>query len=158
MDGCLLTAILQMWFVLFFPHSSEHTSPRAVWNVQQLSSKEGSPGAALEGGTSVKVPRQSCFWAARQRNCPVRRELGFLVKSLWISQILVQFFEKDRHLYYFVTARCVRWKLAIHWSETPVNVTTWHCEVLWSETQDLDVAGKIWRKVFQLRAVVWFKV
>lgn len=126
--------------------------PEAVWNIQQVSSEKGSPGAALEGGKSVKGP-----WVARQRkSCEERVWVSLSSHYESLSNFSLVFWE--RHLYYFVTARCVRWKLAIYLSEIPVNVTTWHCEVPGSETQDLDVAGKIWRKIFQLKAVVWFKV
>lgn len=152
MDGRLLTAILQMWFVLLFLHSSEHTSPRSSLECSAAQFREGlsrgSPGGWEECKGSLGSKAEKVLWGESWVSLSSHYEsLSNFSSVFW-----------ERHLYYFVTARCVRWKLAIYLSESPVNVTTWHCEVPGSETQDLDVAGKIWRKIFQLRAVVWFKV
>lgn len=90
MDGSLLTAILQMWFVLFFLHSSEHTSPRAVWNVQQLSAEEGSPGAALEGGKSVKGPQAELLLGSKAEKLSCEERVGFPCQvTMNLFQILV---------------------------------------------------------------------
>ena len=79
-----------MWFVLFFLHSSEHTSPRAVWNVQQLSAEEGSPGAALEGGKSVKGPQAELLLGSKAEKLSCEERVGFPCQATMnLFQILV---------------------------------------------------------------------
>lgn len=107
MDG-LLTATLQMWFMLLFLHSSEHTFPRSNPKCSAAQVQEGlSPGsdggwAGCKQSPGRAAPVQDSRW------WPVLKEPGFLVKPPQIS-FKFQFSslqKKAKLLCYFVHFRC----------------------------------------------------
>lgn len=108
MDDFLI-ATLQMGFVLCFQHQT------LVPEAAQF--RDGLSLGSCWGREVCKLSLGSCS-AQQGRGSPVRREPGFLVKSLQIS---FKFWfrplrKKDGRLCHFVTARCVGWKLTIHGS------------------------------------------